>query len=455
MRVAFVSMSGVRIYSKDLVELGVTLPGFVERGKVIASLPSLAGVTLAALTPPDVDFSYVEVDDIDDLDLDTSYDLVALSTFTAMADECYALADRYRSEGVPVVIGGLHAALMPREAKSHADAVCVGEGEPHWRRILADAAVDSLQPFYGPDTDAYDIAETPTPRYDLLDTDRYNRLTVQTSRGCPWACEFCAASRIYGKYRIRPVECVMRDVDAIRELWPRPFIEFADDNTFVSKAWSKEFLREMCARDVRWFTETDVSVADDDELLDLLAESGCQQVLVGLESVFPDSLDGLDTRNWKLKRLDGYRRAIDRIQSRGVTVNGCFIVGLDGDTPDSFERIRDFVFDSGLIECQVTALTPFPNTPLYRRLEGEGRLLAERYWDRCTLFDVNYRPKQMTVEQLEEGLRFLFGELYNDAAYRRRQRRYMDIRKTLARASQSDTPDESAATAVGSGGGAA
>ncbi len=432
MRVAFISMSGVRIYSKDLVQLGVTLPGFVERGKVIASLPSLAGVTLAALTPEDVEFDYVEVDDIDEHSLDASYDLVALSTFTAMAYECYDLADRYREAGVPVVIGGLHATLMPAEAKLHADSVCVGEGEPHWRQIVQDASRNALRPFYGPDATEHDLSQTPTPRYDMLDTDRYNRLTVQTSRGCPWACEFCAASRVYGRYRIRPVECVMRDVDAIRDLWPRPFIEFADDNTFVSKAWSKDFLRQMCQRDVRWFTETDVSVADDDEVLDLLADSGCQQVLIGLESVFPTSLDGLDTRNWKMSRVDGYRRAIDRIQSRGVTVNGCFIVGLDGDTPDTFEHIRDFVFDSGLMECQITALTPFPNTPLYRRLETEGRLLEETYWDRCTLFDVNYTPKQMTVAQLEQGLRYLFGELYDDAAYRRRQRRYMDIRKAMA-----------------------
>ncbi|MBT5710392.1 B12-binding domain-containing radical SAM protein, partial [Candidatus Poribacteria bacterium] len=191
MRVAFISMSGVRIYSKDLVELGVTLPGFVERGKVIASLPSLAGVTLAALTPEDVEFEYIEVDDIDAHDLDTAYDFVALSTFTAMAYECYDLADRYREAGVPVVIGGLHATLMPAEAKAHADAVCVGEGEPHWRQILDDASRNALRPFYGPDAPEYDLAETPTPRYDILDTDRSNRLTVQTSRGCPWACEFC------------------------------------------------------------------------------------------------------------------------------------------------------------------------------------------------------------------------------------------------------------------------
>ncbi|MBM3216442.1 B12-binding domain-containing radical SAM protein [Candidatus Poribacteria bacterium] len=437
MRVAFVSMSGVRIYSPELVALGVTLPGFVQRGEVIASLPSLAGITLAALTPSDVEFHYFEVDDIARHDILADYDLVAFSTFTAMAYECYALADRYRAQGTPVVIGGLHATLVPEEAALHADAVCVGEGESQWGSILEDARRGTLRRFYREDLPGtYDLSQTPPPRYDLLDTERYNRLTVQTSRGCPRDCEFCAASKVFGRYRVKPVEQVMREIDAIQSVWDLPFIELADDNTFVNRDWAKRFLHEMGKRDIHWFTETDVSVADDPELLDLLAESGCQQVLIGLESVSPGSFVNLDRGDWKRRRLDGYRRAIDAIQSRGVTVNGCFIVGLDGDTPDTFERIRDFVLDSNLLECQITVLTPFPGTRLYRRLQAEGRLLAESYWDRCTLFDITFAPKQMSVRDLEEGLHFLFRELYSEPVTLRRKRHYIDIQKRLtARAS--------------------
>ena len=433
MKIAFISMSGVRVRTEELRALGVSLPGFVERGKVIASLPSLAGTTLAALTPPDVQFDYFDVADVKDAELMRGYDLVAFSTFTAMAYECYALADRYRAAGIQTVIGGLHATLMPHEAKLHADAVCVGEGEPLWPRIVEDARTRSLEPFYREEVRGkYDVSSTPVPRFDLLDVERYNRLTVQTSRGCPLDCEFCAASKIYGRYRIKPPEQVIEEIDAILDVWPNPFIEFADDNTFVNKRWAKEFLRQLRCRNVRWFTETDVSLADDPELLDLLADSGCQQVLVGLESVNQSGLDRLDRANWKSKRYASYEKFIDAVQRRGVTVNGCFILGLDSDTPHVFCDVADFVKRTGLIECQVTVLTPFPGTRLYERLKAEGRLLEERYWDRCTLFDVNFRPKNMSVAELESGMRWLFGELYATPEVNRRRRNFIEIEKRRA-----------------------
>lgn len=430
MRIGFIAMSGVRVRTEELAALGVSLPGFVERGHVIASLPSLAGLVLAALTPKDVDFEYIEVDDIKQHGLRTDFDLVAFSSFTAMANECYALADQYRARRIPTVIGGLHATLMPDEAKQHADSVCVGEGEALWPQIVADAKAGKLQPFYREARrGGYDLAQTPVPRYELLDLDRYNRITVQTSRGCPLDCEFCAASKIFGAYRIKPVEQVMREIDAVIGMWRRPFIELADDNTFVNKAWSKEFLRELKKRDVRWFTETDVSVADDPELLDLLADSGCQQVLIGFETINPDSFNNLDRTDWKRKRFESYERAVDTIQSKGITVNGCFILGLDADTPAVFEAVRDFVRRVKLLECQVTVLTPFPGTRLYDRLRAEGRLLQHEYWDRCTLFDVNYRPQRMSVEELEAGMRWLFRELYSEEAHLGRKRHYIELQK--------------------------
>lgn len=430
MKVAFVSMSGVRVRTEELAKLGVSMPGFVARGKVIASLPSLAGATLAAVTPPGVEFDYYDVADIEAQDLLTGYDLIAFSTFTAMAYECYELAARYRAAGVPVVLGGLHATLVPEEARQHFDAVCVGEGETLWPLMIEDARAGRLQPFYRQaEGELYDISSTPVPRFDLFDISRYNRLTVQTSRGCPLDCEFCAASKIYGRYRIKPVEQVMGEIDAILEVWRDPFIEFADDNTFVNKRWSKAFLRQLRERNVRWFTETDVSAADDPELIDLMAESGCQQILVGFESVREKSLNLLDKANWKSRRHDTYERFIDQVQSRGVTVNGCFILGLDSDTPDVFEEIAGFVRRTGLLESQVTVLTPFPGTRLYDRLKAEGRLLQDEYWDRCTLFDVNFVPRNMSVEELEAGMRWLFEQLYSDREQMRRRRHFMEIQK--------------------------
>jgi radical SAM superfamily enzyme YgiQ (UPF0313 family) len=137
----------------------------------------------------------------------------------------------------------------------------------------------------------------------------------------------------------------------------------------------------------------------------------------------------MDPRNWKKARAPRYLEAIDRIQSRGVSVNGCFILGLDSHTPDVFETVRDFVRESGLLEVQITVQTPFPGTPLYHRLQREGRLLQDRFWDRCTLFDVTYQPKHMSVPDLEAGMRWLFSEIYNEQEFLRRKRQYMEIAK--------------------------
>jgi radical SAM superfamily enzyme YgiQ (UPF0313 family) len=439
-RLGLIAVSGVRVYNERLARLGVTLPGFVERAEVIASMPSLGLLTLAAVTPDDFDVTYLECPEFDAAALDAlSCEIVGISSFTAKADVMYRIADHLRARGVTVVLGGLHCTLVPEEAALHADAVVAGEGELTWPRVLRDFRAGALQKIYrGPGFAALDLATVPAPRYDLLDVSRYNRIPVQSSRGCPLDCEFCAASKIFGGYKRAPVARVVRDIRAVKQVFPRPFLELADDNTFVHKPWSRELVRAIAAEDVHWFTETDVSIADDPELMDLLAESGCRQVLIGLESPRRASLDGIDAANWKARHHDRYRRAIDALQQRGVTVNGCFIVGLDADTPDVFEEIERFVKTSGLLEVQVTVLTPFPGTALHRRLKGEGRLLRETYWERCTLFDVNFVPQRMTVQELEDGLEYLMGSLYSPEETRRRRRAFASMARAARAAREED-----------------
>jgi radical SAM superfamily enzyme YgiQ (UPF0313 family) len=309
----------------------------------------------------------------------------------------------------------------------------IGEGEPLWPEVLRDFESGCLKPFYAQSPPGqFDLRLAPMPRFDLLDPSKYNRLTVQTSRGCPHRCDFCASSILLTpRYKVKPVEKVIAEIHEIKKIWARPFIEFADENSFVHREHYKRLLRALAKENLRWFTEADVRVAEDDELLGLMRDSGCQQVLIGLESPGRGSLDGVELKNnWKARQHDFYKAAISKIQSYGITVNGCFILGLDANTPEVFDDVFDFVRDSGLYEVQLTFMTPFPGTPLYHRLRNEGRIIRDKAWELCTLFDINFQPKNMSVAQLQSGFLGLVKRLYSAEETGERRAKFKRMLKT-------------------------
>ena len=425
MKIGFVAMSGVRACDPELLEMGLTLPGFVERSKTIASLPSLGLLTLAGMTPKHHEVSYWEVDELTEGELIADgLDLVLISSFTARIQDGYHIADRLRRKGIRVALGGLHVTALPDEAAEHADTIVVGEGEPVWLELLDDLAAGELKPRYSSfDRPAFPLSDAPLPAYELLDVSKYNRLTVQTTRGCPLKCEFCAASiMLTPHYKQKPGERVLAEIDKICSIWPRPFIEFADDNSFVHRRFWKQLLPELKRRRVKWFTETDLSIHDDDELLQLMRDAGCAQLLIGLESPTEVGLDGIELKqNRKRAWWPDYIPAIKNIQSHGIRVNGCFVLGLDGHTTDVFDEVLEFAEVSELYDVQITYQTPFPGTPLYDRLMREDRMLFPTEWSRYTLFDINYQPTPMTVDELKEGFYGLSRRLYSDemTAWRR------------------------------------
>lgn len=423
MKLGLIAMSATRAHNKELTELGFTLPGFVDRSRVIASLPSLGLLTLAGLTPDDIDVEYIDIPDLAEIDhLPAEFDAVAISSFTAQIREAYELADRYRASGTKVLMGGLHVTALADEALEHADAIVIGEGEPSWPALLKDLKSNNLQRVYDSRGRAFDLAESPMPRFELLNQDLYNRLTVQTARGCPFNCEFCAASiRLSPHYRVKPVDRVIAEIRHIKSLQPDPFIEFADDNTFVNKRHGKALMRAIAKENIRWFTETDISVADDDELLSHMHDAGCAQVLIGFESASRKGLAGIETKSdWKAKQFDKYLSSIEKIQGHGITVNGCFVLGMDSQGPECFEEVRKFVEVSGLYDVQITIMTAFPGTPLYDRLLREERVIKPDAWELSTLFDVNYHPLHMSNDYLEGRFRWLVEQLYSEKATHRR-----------------------------------
>ncbi|HKB40524.1 MAG TPA: cobalamin-dependent protein [Gemmataceae bacterium] len=421
--VAFVSFTGFRVREAEMLELGMTLPGLRPRAAAIAQLPTLSLLTLAGLTPPHWSCSYHESADKGALAeevLQTRPDLVAVSTLTASVEEAYRFSGRLRQHGVRVVLGGLHVTACPDEAQLHADAVVIGEGEPVWPRLLADAETDNLRPLYRAEA-PFDLAEASVPRFDLLGGRTRPRLTVQTQRGCPLACEFCAASRLLGPYRVKPLPNLRRELSAITALVPDPVLELADDNTFVGGRDAWALLDTLAGAKARYFTEADWRIGERPELLRPLAASGCVQVLVGVESLVFRAA-GMGAKQAELPRI---MDAVRAIQEAGVAVIGCFIVGCDGETRQTLDRLKETILDSPLADVQLTLQTPFPGTALYRRLRQQGRLLPERGWSHYTLFDVTYQPDPMSVSELETSFREVIRQVFSAEASSRRQ----EIRK--------------------------
>ncbi len=234
---------------------------------------------------------------------------------------------------------------------------------------------------------------------------------------------------------MKPAEKVRAEVRAIKEIWEKPFIELADDNSFAGRAHAREILEVLREEEVAWFTETDISIAENDELLDVMRDSGCREVLIGLESPVGGALASVELRrDWKLRQFPRYEAAVRAIQSRGIAVNGCFILGLDGHGPDVFDRVAEFAERTGLFDVQITVMTPFPGTPLYARLLAEGRIIEPGAWEKCTLFDVNFLPRNMSVEELRAGLLRTAGRLYGDEGLRkRREAFYANVTKPRRR----------------------
>jgi radical SAM superfamily enzyme YgiQ (UPF0313 family) len=418
--VAMVPFTGFRVREEEMLALGMALPGLNRRAAAIAQLPALGLLTLAGLTPPHWTCSYHEAAHADEAlaeeVLRQRPTLVALSALTASVEEAYRFSALLARRGARVVLGGLHATSCPDEARRHCDAVVVGEGEPVWPEVLADAEAGELRPVYRASA-PFDLADSPVPRFDLLGRGPRPRLTVQTQRGCPLACEFCGASRLLGPHRLKPVANLRWELAAVSALAPRPVLELADDNTFAGGRDARELLETLADAGARYFTEVDWRVGENPDLLAGLAASGCVQALVGIESlVFRHP--GMGPKQAELPRI---MDTIDAIQAAGVAVIGCFIVGCDGETNGSLDRLAEFIRSSTLADVQLTLQTPFPGTPLRRRLEREGRLLPDRGWSHCTLFDLTYRPDAMSVAALESAFRELVRRVFSPAESARRQ----------------------------------
>ncbi len=391
--------------------------------------PSLGLLIVAALTPPDFEIVYLD-ENYEQIDFSVRYDLVALSAMTQQATRAYEIADEFRRRNVKVVIGGIHATVMENEAGEHADAVVIGEAEDTWPDLINDLVQGTLQRIYRSTVPA-DLTRSPKPRYDLLKKYDYKMIWVQTTRGCPRDCEFCSASKVYGKvFRHKRIDQVLDEVRVVQGLWNRPFINFADDNMFLDRSYGGELVRALGTLGVQWTAQSDLAIGEDDVLLDQLRESGCKVLFIGFETLSKGNR--LDSHGWKMKKIETYPAVISKIQSRGIGILGAFIVGLDDDDRSVFDSLYVFIRENLLYAAQVTVLTPLPGTRLRQRLQEAGRIISSD-WKRYTFVDVNFTPKKMSVEELQAGILDLYQRIYSKEARSAVLKHFKQIYRTLRR----------------------
>jgi radical SAM superfamily enzyme YgiQ (UPF0313 family) len=265
---------------------------------------NLALLTLAALTPEEVKVTLID-ERVDTLTFEEDFDAVGITMMTAQAQRSYEIANRFRERGVHVILGGIHATVLPEEAKAHGDTLIIGEAENTWPQFLEDLKHGCPEKLYK--DYSVDLSKSPVPRYELVDTSVFNLLPLQTTRGCPYDCSFCSVTTVYGpRCRVKNVEQIVREIEALRKVAGTRRCVFNDDNTFVNRKRAYEILEAIKPLRVKYFAQTDISIAEDERLLKLLQESGCKTVFIGFESLVAENLEEIQKSRWKLKRLESY-----------------------------------------------------------------------------------------------------------------------------------------------------
>jgi radical SAM superfamily enzyme YgiQ (UPF0313 family) len=381
-----------------------------ERGTRVSTdtwrpFPMLGLTVLASLFPKDWEVTIVN-ETIEKVDLDTKADLVGLTALTCIADRAYYLADEFRKRGRTVVFGGVHASLFPEEAKDHADSVLVGEAEAIFHQLIADYETGCLKPFYR--SDSYiDLKKVPLPRRDLL-SPRYSRFfkSIETTRGCPNRCEFCSVPIINGmRYRTRSISHIDAELTSIIRK-KGEYLFLTDDNVVAKPEFAIDLFQVFKKHEVKWMAFCTLQIARNPDLLALARKSGCISLFIGFESLNQENLDGARKTFMDTQELIGL---IKRIQDGGIGIQGAFIFGFDHDDRDVFKRTVEFVHDTHIELPTFSVLTPFPGTPLRKRLEEEGRIF-DNHWPHYDMSHVVFRPKLMSPRELQEG--YLWAQKY-------------------------------------------
>ncbi len=364
--------------------------------------PMLVMPIIAGLTPEYVD---IEIEDIirdQKFKIDSTVDLVGISAMTYTANYAYMIAQKYREIGKKVVIGGIHASVFPDEALNFCDSVVVGEAELVWKSVINDFLEGNLKPLYKA-TSLCSMDVVPDARLDLVSTKHYTTSgTIHTTRGCPYNCSFCSVTNHWGNsYRIRSVDKTIEEIEHMKSTGIYSnYLFFADDNIACNKKYTKTLLNELKGLNIKWGAQCNLNIADDEELLQLIALSGCVLLYVGIETISTENLVSIKKT---MNKVSMYEEQIKKIRDAGILIANGMIVGFDGDDEDAIDRTEEFMVRNNIDFPGASVLTPLPGTVIYEEMERENRLITKD-WSKYCFQTVVFKPKLMSPELLQRKL---------------------------------------------------
>jgi radical SAM superfamily enzyme YgiQ (UPF0313 family) len=370
--------------------------------------PILGLTLLASFFPPQYEVKIVN-EFLDEINFEEKLDLVGITALTTQAKRAYEIADRFREQRVPVILGGVHATFMLEEAQEHADAVVLGEAELIMSQLITDWENGALKPLYQAER-LHDLHNLPEPRRGLLGKG-YSPIfkVIETTRGCPNRCEFCAVPVIAGRqYRTRPLSDIDEELQSMVKR-KGEYIFIVDDNVMAQRPHATGLFEILKRYQVRWMGFATIEIAKDAKLLELARESGCISLFIGFESLTKENLEGPKKR---FQGIQDLREFIKRIHDHGIGIQGSFIFGFDHDDEGVFERTVEFIHLNRIELPTFSVLTPFPGTPLWERLNKAERIF-DRDWSHYDMSRVVFVPTGMTPDQLQQG--YLWAQKYSCA----------------------------------------
>lgn len=368
--------------------------------------PSLSLLTIAALTPPEHTVTIAD-ENTGLLSRNDTPDLVGITVNVDTSSRAYAISRRYQALGIPVILGGIHVSANPDEALQHADAVCIGEAEPVWGRVLADVQAGCLQSRYSTEV-PIDAGRIPEPRWDLLDTRRYLYTNIVcATRGCPYKCAFCynSCDYVHHTHRARPVEHVIREIERLGTKQ----VMFIDDNLIGNIGYAWELVRALDSLGVCWHAAVSANIGEHLDLLDAMRASGCKSLFIGFESINGNALQSARKHQNHTIR---YERTIREIHRRGMMVDASLVFGFDEDGPDVFDWTLEWLVVNKIETMTAHILTPYPGTRLYKRMLAEDRI-DDFDWSHYNTAHVVFRPKHMSKDELYAGYLRMYDEFYS------------------------------------------